>query len=112
MTEIKRVEKACEKQAFLARIYTEEEQRQAKGRPSKLAGDFAVKEAVAKAFGTGFREFMPIDIEVLRDEMGKPYVKLYGSAKDVAARLGIETIYVSITNTKDQAAAIAVAQRQ
>lgn len=31
-------------------------------------------------FGTGFRTFMPGDIEVLRDELGKPYVRLYGGA--------------------------------
>ena len=46
--------------------------RQAGGKASVLAGDFAVKEAVAKVFGTGFRDFMPGDIEVLRDELGSP----------------------------------------
>lgn len=35
---------------------------------SRFAGSFAVKEVVAKALGTGFRAFMPIDIEVARDD--------------------------------------------
>ena len=73
LVEIERMKKACEKEAFLSRVYTERERRQAGGKASVLAGDFAVKEAVAKVFGTGFRDFMPGDIEVLRDELGKPY---------------------------------------
>ena len=70
MIEMVRVKKACEKQAFVSRIYTAEECRQAEGRISKLAGSFAVKEAVAKSLGTGFYGFGPQDIEVLRDERG------------------------------------------
>ena len=93
LIEIARVRKACEKQAFLTRVYTEKERRQAGGNVSKLSGDFAVKEAVAKAFGTGFRKFMPIDIEVLRDEFGKPCVILHGGAKELAEELGIKRIH-------------------
>ena len=109
LVEIARVKKACEKQAFLSRIYTEEERRQAEGagrfRISRLAGDFAVKEAVAKALGTGFRTFMPVDIEVLRDTVGTPYVVLY-------REMGIERIHVSITNEKEYALAYVVAEGQ
>lgn len=59
LIEIKRMEKACRRPHFVARTFTETESRQAKGSASKLAGSFAVKEAVAKMFGTGFRGFMP-----------------------------------------------------
>ena len=52
LIEIERIKKACEKEAFLVRVYTEEERRQAGGKVSRLAGDFAVKEAVSKVFGT------------------------------------------------------------
>lgn len=110
MVEIERMEKACKKDAFLKRIFTEEECRQAEGYPSRLAGNFAVKEAVAKVFGTGFREFMPGDMAVLRDELGKPYVVLYGNARRKAEQLGIERILVSITNTKEYAMAFAVGE--
>ena len=110
MIEMDRVRKACEKQAFAERVYTEEERRQAGEKVPRLAGDFAVKEAVAKALGTGFRGFMPGDVEVLRDELGKPYVQLYGGAKEQAEKLGIVRIHVSITNTKEYAAAFAVAE--
>ncbi|MBS6646088.1 MAG: holo-ACP synthase [Clostridiaceae bacterium] len=112
LIEIERVEKACEKDAFLKRTYTESECRQAKGKASMLAGNFAVKEAVAKSFGTGFRRFMPIDIEVLRDELGKPYVNLYRGAKELAEESGINRIHVSISNTQMHVVAFAVAERE
>lgn len=108
--EIKRIEKACEKEAFLSRVYTKEERRQAEGRIPMLAGSFAVKEAVAKVLGTGFRTFGPSDIEVLRDELGKPYVKLYGRARELADERRIIRIEVSISDTKDHAMAFAVGE--
>lgn len=110
MVEIERMERACKKDAFLKRTFTPEECRQAEGKPSKLAGNFAVKESVAKVFGTGFRTFMPGDIEVLRDELGKPYVVLYGGARILAEQMGIRKIWVSITNTKEYAVAFAVGE--
>ena len=110
LIEIKRMEKACEREAFLSRVYTEEERRQARGKRSVLAGSFAVKEAVAKVFGTGFREFMPQDIEVLRDSFGKPYVVLHGKAKEAAEKKGIQRIEVSISDTRKYAMAFAVGE--
>ncbi|MBQ2744503.1 MAG: holo-ACP synthase [Lachnospiraceae bacterium] len=111
MIEIERVKKACEKQAFLVRCYTEKEIELCAGKAATLAGNFAVKEAVAKSFGTGFRGFETKDIEVLRDELGKPYVNLYGGAKEIYEKIGATAIYVSITDTKDHAAAMAVLEK-
>ena len=110
LVEIKRMEQACGKDAFLSRVYTEEERRQAGGKLSVLAGSFAVKEAVAKVLGTGFRTFMPIDIEVLRDQLGKPYVRLYGNAKKLAEEKKIIRIEVSISDTREYAMAFAVGE--
>lgn len=75
-----------------------------------LAGNFAVKEAVAKAFGTGFRSFMPGDIEVLRDKLGKPYVVLYGGAKEMAEEMGMRVIHASISNTLEYALGFVVGE--
>lgn len=108
--EIERMKKACEKEAFLLRVFTEEERRQADGRASVLAGTFAVKEAVAKVLGTGFRSFMPIDVEVLRDDLGKPYVNLHGGAKRLAQEKVIRRIEVSISDTAEYAMAFAVGE--
>ncbi len=110
MVEIGRIEKACERQSFLNRVYTEEECRQAGGSATRLAGSFAVKEAVSKVFGTGFREFWPDEIEVLRDRLGKPYVVLHGKAGRKAKELGITRIHVSITDTAEFATAFAVGE--
>ena len=110
MVEIGRIEKACEKPSFLTLVYTEEECRQAGGNCTRLAGSFAVKEAVAKVMGTGFRSFWPSEIQVLRDELGKPYVVLLGGAEKAAKERGITRIHVSITNTAVYAMAFAVGE--
>lgn len=111
MIEIARIKRACEKKAFLTRVYTQEECQQAGENYSRLAGTFAVKEAVSKALGTGFRSFGPREIEVLRDDLGKPFVCLHGGAKKLAEELAIQQIHVSITNTAEYAAAFAVGER-
>jgi len=72
--EIERIEKLLnDKPNFLERNFTESE-RKLNLKPETVAGNFAAKEAFAKASGTGFRGFGLIDIEVLRDELGKPYI--------------------------------------
>ena len=47
---VERVAKACEKEGFLTRTYTAKEIAAFKDKPQSLAGNFAVKEAVAKCF--------------------------------------------------------------
>lgn len=71
----------------------------------KFCGNFAVKEAVVKAFGTGFRGISFKDVKVFRNEYGAPYVVLDGKAKDI---YGENSILISITNTKESVAAVAV----
>jgi len=103
-----RMEKALGIPSFSGRSFTEEEQRQAKGKVSFFAGCFTVKEAVAKCFGTGFRGFGPADIEVLRDGQGKPYVNLYGGAKRIFDEMHAVRISVSVSDTDDTVIAFAV----
>lgn len=110
IVEVKRVEDACKRESFLRGCYTEQEQNLFGNSPAKLAGNFAVKEAVSKVFGTGLRGFTLRDLEVLRDEQGKPYVCLYGAAKKKAEELGIAHIHVSISNTSELAIAMVVGE--
>ena len=70
LIEINRVVKACERKAFLTKVYTEQEQKLFLSDIRKAASNFAVKEAVVKMFGTGFRAILPKEIEVLRDNLG------------------------------------------
>lgn len=109
--EIERIEKACQKEAFLVRYFTDNEIELCQGKASKIAGNFAVKESVAKAFGTGFREAEAKDIEVLRDSLGKPYVILHGGARKLYEEMGAEKVHVSITNTHEYAAAVAILEK-
>lgn len=78
-----------------------------------LAGRFAAKEAVAKAAGTGIGGNLAFqDIEIQRDENGKPSVRI---ASGVLARLGWDrsvTVHLSITHSGDHAVAFAVVERR
>ena len=110
LIEVERVKKACQSEAFLRRVYTARERERFGGRPASLAGNFAVKEAVAKLLGTGFRGFGPAEIEVLRDESGRPFVNLSGRAEELKREQGIETIWVSISHSRKMASAVAVGE--
>lgn len=108
--EIERVRKACEKEAFLTRIYTVREIEAYRNSPRRLSGNFAVKEAVSKVLGTGFRGFTPRDIEVTRNELGAPEVTLYNGAREKAETMGIRRIHVTITNTEREAFAVTIGE--
>ncbi len=110
--DIRRIEKAVKKSCFLEKVYTKKEIEQSKGRSNSLAGNFAVKEAVSKALGTGFRGFGPQQIEVLRQESGAPYVQLYGKALEIMEEKGIDRFFVSISHEKEYAIAYVVAEKE
>jgi holo-[acyl-carrier protein] synthase len=98
---------------FLDRVFTADEQAYAeanKNKIEKLAGRFAAKEAVLKLVGTGWRgKIAWTDIEIINDSTGQPRVTLDGEVKELADKLGIKHISVSITHTANFAIASAVA---
>lgn len=110
LIEVSRVQKAAGRSAFLERVYTKKERELLAARPSSTAGNFAAKEAVAKALGCGFAGIAPAEIEVLRQPSGLPYVILYGRAKEKAEAQGVCKIQISITDTADYALAYAVCE--
>lgn len=103
LIEVERIRKAYEKESFRKKIYTEQEQQLIAENAQRAAGNFAIKESVVKAFGTGFGKISPIDIEVLRENSGKPYAVLHGAAKELLLSEQILRVHVSISNTKDYA---------
>ncbi len=90
-------------QRFMDRVFTAAEQQYAnanKNKMEKLAGRFAAKEAILKLLGTGWRgKIAWTDIEIINNEMGQPQVTVSGEVKEIAQRLGIGDISVSITHT-------------
>ncbi len=100
-------------QRFMDRVFTEAEQQYAnanKNKMEKLAGRFAAKEAILKLLGTGWRgKIAWTDIEIINNEMGQPQVTISGEVKEIAQRLGIGDISVSITHTANFAIASATA---
>lgn len=99
------------REQWLTRVFTAKEreycQRQAD--PYRhFAGTFAAKEAVLKAFGTGWTDDSELnDVEITRSE-GRPTVVLSGRLQELAGVHRVRTQLVSITHTKDYAAAIVV----
>ena len=77
-----------------------------------LAGRFAAKEAVMKALGVGLGQGISWqDIEILNESTGRPVVYLHGQIEQVAARLGVGAVLVSISHGEICAAAQALALR-
>jgi len=110
--EIVRIKKAIQtRPKMVERIFTPAELEYCQGKGdffAALAARFAAKEAVAKALGTGFRGFKWQDIEVVNDELGKPFVKIYGKAMGKVEELGITKIEISLSHSRDYAVAMVV----
>jgi len=70
---------------------------------------FAAKEAGLKALGTGFAGMRFTDVEVVRDPKGRPVPQLAGRVAGLAAESGIAEIMLSLSYTRDNAVASAVA---
>jgi holo-[acyl-carrier protein] synthase len=111
--EINRIKKAIERPRFIEKHYTPNEIALYHSRNNNieiLAGNFAIKESVSKVFGTGVRGFSLIDIEVLRDALGKPYVILHNEAKKISEDMKIEQLIVSIAHSKTYAVGFAIGE--
>jgi holo-[acyl-carrier protein] synthase len=108
LVEIERLERALRRHPRLAeRLFTaaEREYAAARARPARhLAARFAAKEAVFKALGLS-GGFVPREVEMVAGE--PPSVRLSGQ---LAARSMGRGIQVSLTHSRDFAAAVAIAE--
>jgi holo-[acyl-carrier protein] synthase len=106
------VRRALERPGFRDRCFTEAEQAYCDSRANpaeSYAGRFAGKEAVGKALGCGVR-FTWKDVEIVGRP--KPAVRLSGRTAAYAQRVGAGEIDLSMTHSRELAAAICVvAQR-
>ena len=71
-----------------------------------IAKRFAVKEALLKAVGTGFRDGVRLsDIEVIHDEYGKPSLKCYHTVEQILVKLEVGRMHLTIADEQDYAVA-------
>ena len=110
--EIERIEKAISKEGFKNKIYSQRELKNIQKRGNRTetyAGIFSAKEAISKAIGTGVRKFSLTDLEILNDDVGKPYV-VVSEKLDKILRNKKEDyqIEISISHSKKYAIAMAI----
>ena len=110
--EIERVEKAISKEGFIAKVYTQREIENIVKRGNRTetyAGIFSAKEAISKAIGTGVREFALTDLEILNDDLGKPYVIVSDKLNKIIQRKKENyQIEIAISHSKKYATAMAI----
>src|SRR5215471_20020748 len=110
--EISRIRRALERYpSFRDRCFTEAERAYCDSRKNpaqSYAGRFAGKEAVGKALGLGVaRAFAWQEVEIVGRP--KPAVRLSGRLAERAAALGIDSVDLSMTHSRELAQAVAVA---
>lgn len=111
--DIERMRRALERHPRIKeRCFSEDERAycESRGKPVvHYALRFAAKEAVLKALGTGFAGVRFTDVEVVRDERGRPEPRLHGKAAEAAEELGVTEMHVSLSYTASTAVASAIA---
>jgi len=115
----KRIKLLIKNKSFIKKIYSNNEIKFSKNIKNKVnyfAKRFVAKEALSKAFGTGFRNNLNFkDIEILNDELGKPYYFLSKKIKKIAYkkfRINNLNYFLSITDEKDYSIAFTILQKK
>jgi holo-[acyl-carrier protein] synthase len=111
IVEIGRIDESVQRygERFLNRIFTPAEQAyclRKRRAAESLAARFAAKEAGAKALGTGMsRGVHWLEIEVAREPGGRPTLIFHGRAAEIAARMGVAHVALSLTHSVEIAMA-------
>ncbi len=111
LVEISRIEEIFLQRGnrFRDRIFTPDEIAYCESVASRFASyaaRFAAKEAVMKALGTGWSEGVAWrEIEIVRSVGGAPELKLSGRALERMKQIGASRAHLSLTHSRDLAAA-------
>jgi len=111
IVQVSRIQKSLDRygEQFARRILAETELEDFRRtlQPARfLARRFAAKEALAKAYGTGFSGGLTFrDIAVTHDAAGKPVLQLAGRAAELQQELGIGADFISISDEREYAVA-------
>jgi holo-[acyl-carrier protein] synthase len=111
--EIARVEQSLSRwgDRFLKRVFTPAEISAYRHHPPSLAARFAAKEAAMKALGVGIGEIDWCDVEVLTQSGGQPCLELRGRARERADKMGLKSLAVSLSHSRDNAIAFVLGHR-
>ena len=107
IAEVPRIRESIERfgDRFLRRIFTDGEIHYCEQKATRFesyAARFAAKEAGMKAIGTGWRGGITWhDFEVTNLPSGKPTLRLHGVAAEIAKRLNVRQISLSLTHTAE-----------
>ncbi len=117
IVENKRLLNSIKNKNFLSRLFTLVEIKNSKLIRNKsvyFSKKFAAKESFSKALGTGFRRGLNFkDIEILNDNLGKPYFRLSSRTKKIVAKiLKVKNfdIFLSISDEKEYSIAFTIIQ--
>jgi len=111
LAEVPRIRSSVERygQRFVQRIFTPLEIAYVEGKANRFeryAARFAAKEAGMKAIGTGWkRGVLWRDFEVSNLPSGAPTLRLHGVAAQIAEKMGVRRIALSLTHTAELAMA-------
>ena len=117
IVEIKRIEEITSLEKFAGRILSENEQHifESMNDSKKIryiSKQFAGKEAISKALGTGINKDVSFNnIEILRDDDGMPFFNPINQLDNLIADLGITKTHVSLADENHYAIAIAVLEK-
>lgn len=111
IVKISRFQKAMEQhnKKFLEKIFSGHEITSTKEKKNQiihLAGKFAAKESVLKALGMGLGKGISLkEIEIVNSKMGKPEVRLHGKGLELAKKMAVKNIHITISHEKEFAVA-------
>ena len=118
VTEVARIREGIARYGdrLLDRLFTEGERVYASSKANaaeRYAARFAAKEAGMKAIGTGWRRGVTWkDFEVVNEPSGRPALVLRGVAREIADKMGVEYVSVSLTHTAEVAYAIVILENR
>ena len=117
IVEIKRIETMTSLDKFASKILSHNEKEFYDSLTNQkqiiyISKQFAAKEAIAKAIGTGIRNDTNFkNIEILRDKNGAPIFNALNKLEKIISDLGITRTHVSLADERDYAIAIAVLEK-
>jgi holo-[acyl-carrier protein] synthase len=114
IVEIERFNSSEKVEKFSKRILSSQEKNiyhslDSKNKHVYIAKQFALKEAISKALGTGIRGGVNFkDLQILRDDNGKPFFDPLNKIQDILKDLGIKQSHVSLSDENNYVTAIAI----